>query len=258
MRIEVVGFTQHEQVLIASIFKAVNTFEKWHPGQSQRPDCVLLDTDDEAGRMWCDRERADPSGSPIFAVGGEIRNKLHVIAHQQRPLRWGELLQALNSSLTQTCQGTPREKSYPSFTTHPFSNGIDDTASIFRKTRKRFNTVRAVLVVNPNPVGWRHITATLANSGYRVDHVSTGSGAMTLLAEHRYNCLIVETRLPDMDGFQLCKLVKKIQDERRRTRTIIVTTSPKPLDRLRSTLAGCDAFLGKPVHPDELELVLTM
>lgn len=35
-------------------------------------------------------------------------------------------------------------------------------------------TVGAVLVVNPNPIGWRHVSAEVANLEYRVDPESQG------------------------------------------------------------------------------------
>jgi twitching motility two-component system response regulator PilG len=118
-----------------------------------------------------------------------------------------------------------------------------------------FKTIGAVLVVNPKPTGWRHITAEVASLGYRVDHVSTGAAAALLLANFRYNCVIVETQLPDQDGFDLCKFLRK-QGGRRRTASIIVSTSRNPLDRIKSKYAGCDAFISTPVDRNELARTL--
>jgi CheY-like chemotaxis protein len=118
-----------------------------------------------------------------------------------------------------------------------------------------YKTVGAVLVVNPKPTGWRHITAEVASLGYRVDHVSTGAAAALLLANFRYNCVIVETQLPDQEGFELCKMLKKTQG-RRRTASIILSTSRNPLDRIKSKYVGCDAFISTPIDRDELARTL--
>jgi two-component system cell cycle response regulator len=114
-----------------------------------------------------------------------------------------------------------------------------------------FKTQPAVLVVDPDPTGGQYVSGKLAGSGYRVDYAATAAEAIKLLATHRYNCAILETRLPDSDGFDICKMLKE-SDNRRRTASIILTTSRNPIDRLRGTMAGCDAYLSKPVRPEKL------
>jgi twitching motility two-component system response regulator PilG len=254
LHIEVVGFTERERTLLAAFFEATNTFQAWQPDEQRDPDCILLDIENEAGRMCCDRELRRPSGAPVITIGGNIVRRFPVVAQLSRPLRWTELMPTLDRALQPYCDTLyeQAEESAPKF---PRSTAEFDLAANCYKTGRKFKTVPAVLIVNPNPVGWRYITGKLTDSGYQVDHVSTGAKAISLMMEHRYNCIIAETELPDTDGFSLCKLARQSND-RRRPAAIILTTSPRPLDRIRGALAGCNAFISKPVGPEKLTAIL--
>jgi CheY-like chemotaxis protein len=254
LHIEVVGFTDRERTLFGAFFKATNTFQAWEPDEKRNPDCILLDLENEAGRMCCERELRYPSGPPVITVGGNIQRKFPVVAQLPRPLRWTELMQTLDRALQPYCD-TLYEQAEATSPNLGFSTESFDAAAESYKTRKKFKTRPSVLVVNPNPIGWRYITAKLTDAGYQVDHVSTGAKAISLMMEHRYNCIIAETELPDTDGFSLCRLAKQSSD-RRRIAAIILTTNPKPLDRIRGALAGCNAFISKPIDPERLTTIV--
>jgi CheY-like chemotaxis protein len=254
LHIEIVGFTERERTLFSAFFKATNTFQAWLPDEQRNPDCILLDIENEAGRMCCERELRYPSGPPVITVGGNIARKFPVVAQLPRPLRWTELMQTLDLALQPYCDML-YEKAEETSPNLGFSTESFDASAKAFKTRKKYKTVPAVLVVNPNPIGWRFITAKLTDAGYQVDHVSTGAKAISLMMEHRYNCIIAETELPDTDGFALCKLAKQSND-RRRIAAIILTMNPKPLDRIRGALAGCNAFISKPIDPEKLTTIV--
>lgn len=252
---EIVGFSEHERALIASLFKATRTFTEWQPAAQPRPDCVLLNTDSEAGRRWRRRDLASPSGASIIAVGSEDEKELLVLAQLQSPLRSGQLLRTLNHKVLPFYGDALEQADGFSPTRSGFTDSMLLPGDCEQTTPKPVITKPSVLVINPNPVGWRYVSAKLTLSGYEVDHVSTGVRAMKLLEGHRYNGVILEPRLPDMDGYELCKLVKDRTD-RPDTALIILTSSKNPLDRVRGTLAGCDAYLAKPMQKGALDSVM--
>lgn len=250
--VALVGFDQHERTLLASLFSVSSAFgshayREWKPDQKPRPDCVLLDREEQSE----DLEQGDASAVSVAVGGTKAEENPPVVMRIHRPFRCSEILQMLDNAIAiwrhhdSTCDASNASAA----TLHLSSGGVDADAAV--KPCKRFKTAPAVLVINPNPVGWRYITARLAESGYRVDHVSSGERALTLLAEYRYNGIILEPMLPDMDGFEICKLVKRSGD-RRRTSTIILTTSRNPVDRIRGTAVGCDAFFSRPIYQEQL------
>ncbi|MEN3293766.1 MAG: two-component system, cell cycle response regulator [Burkholderiales bacterium] len=276
--IALVGFNDRERLLMNSLFKVSGTYREWQEDSKAQPDYVLMDVDAETGRACADRELEHPSGSPIVAVGAEVTGK-SIAAYIPRPFRWADVLNTLANVSRSVHPSTDREAGAKPVERKPLvdifsGNGIPDAPAALidelagdsshisisdlpdaGEKPRIYKTVGAVLVVNPNPKGWRHVSAEVANLGYRVDHVSTGAAAALLLANFRYNCVIVETQLPDQEGFDLCKLLRKTQG-RRRTATIVLTTSSNPIDRIKSKYVGCDAFISKPIDREELARTL--
>jgi CheY-like chemotaxis protein len=276
--IALVGFNDRERLLMNSVFKISGTYREWQQDRKAQPDCVLMDVDEETGRACADRDLEHPSGSPIIAVGSEVSGK-SIVAFIPRPFRWTDILNALAtvtkaqhrdgdvemdgfSSAPETLMFVPPPAGLSEEPPAPRDDllsdsdkfSIADDLAAAGKPRV-YKTVGAVLVVNPNPKGWRHVSAEVASLGYRVDHVSTGAAAALLVAHFRYNCVIVETQLPDQEGFDLCKSLKRLGG-RRRIATIILTTSRNPIDRIKSKYVGVDAFLSTPIDREELARTL--
>jgi CheY-like chemotaxis protein len=272
--IALVGFSDHERLVMNSLFKVSGAYREWQDDQRTQPHCVLMDVDEETGRACADMELEHPTGAPIVSIGTEVAGK-SIAAHIPRPFRWVDILNTLASvtkskhepadpgmdlspatilALTEKPSNTIIPDVAPAAPAPAEYKSSTSTAAI-RKGVRVYKTIGAVLVVNPNPKGWRHISAEVASLGYRVDHVSTGAAAALLLANFRYNCVILETQLPDQEGFELCSLLKKTEG-RRRTATIILTNSRSPIDRIKSKYVGVDAFISKPVNRDELAKTL--
>ena len=258
VEVELIGFTQRDRLLFASLFKVSEmrlfNYLEWKPVSERGPVCLLIDVDHEDHRMRCDKEHVQPSGIPIIAIGDKVPPTIKPAAHIKRPIRWAEILHTLDTTLWQAAKPNepmPNEKSEVLSDAENELEVQQIDPWYKRDEAKEFKSDPAVLVIDPDPSGGDYIRTKLIGSGYRVDHVATGTEAFALLAKSRYNCVILETQLPDKDGFEICNLLKQRQD-RRRTASIILTASQNPLDRMRGALAGCDAFLNKPVKPDQL------
>lgn len=57
--------------------------------------------------------------------------------------------------------------------------------------------------------------------------------------------------MPGVDGYQVCKLIKS-KRAASKTAVIMLTSKGSPFDRIRGAMAGCDAYLTKPVDEDKL------
>jgi two-component system cell cycle response regulator len=251
MSIALVGFDRHDHTVLKSLFKISGIYHEWESSSLTRPDCILLDADQDEAHFWYDEEMQNRSGVPIVTVGTVSLG--NAVTHIPRPFRWGQVLETLELAIEQSRQGRSDSLKALSTTLDGPSSGASDPASALLP--RIYNTMPAALIVNPNPKGWRYVTGELARRGYRVDHVSSGAAAVLLLANFRYNLVFVETHLPDEDGVGICRMLKQAHG-RRRIAAIILSTNRKAVDRIRGKFAGCDAFISTPVDPDELRRTL--
>ncbi|HEU4622700.1 MAG TPA: response regulator [Burkholderiaceae bacterium] len=114
-----------------------------------------------------------------------------------------------------------------------------------------FQTDAAVLVVEPDIAARRYMAAKFIDLKYRVDFAESGEQAMELIRTHRYNAIFLETALPGVDGFEVCRAVKGRPD-RRRIAVIFVTHRNSTVERVKGAMAGCDAYLTKPIDQEKL------
>jgi twitching motility two-component system response regulator PilG len=64
--------------------------------------------------------------------------------------------------------------------------------------------------------------------------------------------------MPGIVGYEGCRRIKAgPSSERRPTPIVMLTSKASPFDRIRGKMAGCDAYLTKPVDPTQLYEVLT-
>lgn len=95
------------------------------------------------------------------------------------------------------------------------------------------------------------LTTCIAGSGYRVQGAGTLHEAEILLAEP-FDLLILDINLPDGSGMELCRRLRP----HIRAGIIICTGRSERSLRISGLKDGADAYLVKPVDPEELEATL--
>lgn len=112
---------------------------------------------------------------------------------------------------------------------------------------------KTILVVDDDKSILRTFTRILQKSGYEIDVAETGKEAMEKAENRRYDLALVDIRLPDMDGTELlAKLKKPLQH----TVKIMITGFPSLETGVKALDEGADAYLVKPVKPQELLVLL--
>jgi len=109
---------------------------------------------------------------------------------------------------------------------------------------------RTALVVEDNELTLEVLHYALEGAGFATSAVDRGSSAMMMLVEHRFDVLVVDINLPDMNGLSICESARKhYQDQV----AIVVITGLEIGRRGLAALQVCaDDFLGKPFELDEL------
>jgi len=108
-----------------------------------------------------------------------------------------------------------------------------------------------ILLVDDEPAVVQVATLWLTDTGYSVDSARDGREAVTAIKHDCPNIMIVDWKMPNMDGIELCRWVR--QETLPRNVYILFLTARAEVDDVVEALsAGADDFLSKPVMKDEL------
>ena len=110
---------------------------------------------------------------------------------------------------------------------------------------------RTVLVVDDSPTVRKLVAMTLEKNGYRVVSAYDGVAAIREIAEHNPALILMDVNMPRMDGYQLCKLVRK-HEATRHIPVLMLSGKDGVFDRLRGKMVGCSGYVPKPFVPEEL------
>ncbi|GAB3793439.1 response regulator [Nocardioides ungokensis] len=114
-----------------------------------------------------------------------------------------------------------------------------------------------VLVVEDNQVNQMVATGLLETLGCEVEVVTDGAEAVQRLAdEHDFDVVLMDCRMPRLDGFDATRAIRAQEPEGRRVPIIAMTASALEGERERCLAAGMDDFLSKPVNANDLERVV--
>ncbi len=98
-------------------------------------------------------------------------------------------------------------------------------------------------------------TAVLARLGLTCERARTGAEALTLFAEKRFNIVLLDRNLPDMDGTAVAQKMRELEADGQGALLLAVTAYCTAEDRQLCLDAGMDAFVGKPLTPQKLRKV---
>lgn len=91
----------------------------------------------------------------------------------------------------------------------------------------------------------------------KVDKANSGQQALTLLATRRYDAVLMDVLMPDMDGMETTRRMRSSADTRVQTVPVLGLTAYHQGDTLSKCLAaGMQAVLTKPIEPEQLGLQL--
>lgn len=113
-----------------------------------------------------------------------------------------------------------------------------------------------VLVVEDHPVNQRVAAAMLEHLGYDVDVVGDGAEAVKAAIATRYQYVLMDCQLPDVDGFEAAVAIRSAERAGNRIPIIAVSGSVMNVDRERCIAAGMNDYLTKPLSIDSLAAVL--
>ncbi len=114
-----------------------------------------------------------------------------------------------------------------------------------------------ILVVEDDQALTNFLKALLETSGYRVQTEGTGLGALRAVEHGHPHLVVLDLRLPDMSGYDVCKQLRQ-SFHPWALPILMLTGMDRPADQLRGYAHGADAYLTKPCDPPELLHVVSL
>jgi len=108
--------------------------------------------------------------------------------------------------------------------------------------------VQTVLVVEDETSIASFVALYLKNAGYRIGTVGTGKDALERVASEEPDLVVLDLMLPDMDGLEVCKRIRKGSD----VPILMLTARDEDVDKIIGLEVGADDYLTKPFNPREL------
>jgi len=246
--VAMIGIPEHERSILKNIFKlSLYRTQTYIIAAADEPgQIVLVNADDpRALAEW------QALGSKPAAVSGEQQSlplplpavmiakdnpPAETLYHIRRPFVASRVLKVLdqltNNELGFNPQGEDLTQPITPLDEEPLALVVDDS-----------RTVR------------KQIQLELKAFGIQVDTADSGEDALELLDLNRYDLVFLDIMLPGIDGYQVCKYIKKNRLNRA-TPVIIISGKSSTFDRVRAALAGCDTFLAKPVKKDAFQKIV--
>ena len=130
-----------------------------------------------------------------------------------------------------------------------------------------------ILLVDDDPINQMVAVGLLRRRGWEATAAANGKEALKVLAQQRFDLILMDLQMPELDGFQTASIIRQNEAGpppeasaretalamRETTRSssghipiIALTTASQPGVREKCLAAGMDDFLNKPVNPREL------
>ncbi len=174
-----------------------------------------------------------------------------IAAYLTKPIRQSLLFECLNVVLGSTSESAASIAQPPPIITR----------HSLMETQKRSRPL--ILVVEDNPVNQKIAAKMIEKLGYLVNVAANGREAVESLARIPYALIFMDCQMPEMDGFEATRLIRKQEASLRQAAgklshlpIIAMTANAMQEDRDRCLEAGMDDFLSKPIVSKSLAAVL--
>lgn len=232
VKLLVQGFTQSERQLLDAIIllsqRRQLRIDLLDNADGESADVVMIDAADAEAKKWARTQPWLERKAVIWVDAPDSPGRTTV----QRPIHWSALPVLLAKWLELTPAGETGEACAA-----PGNN--------------------SVLVVDDSMAVRAQLRALLEARGLTVADVDSAEAAFQAADASRYACVLMDVLMPGMDGYEACRRIKANTYGGARPNVVMLTSKTSPFDRIRGKMAGCDAYLTKPVDPDHLYQVIS-
>jgi PAS domain S-box-containing protein len=173
---------------------------------------------------------------------GAMARAAGIAAYLTRPIRQSQLFDCLTTVVSNS----------------------SNSSAVFAPTLVTKHTLREakpmsnklILLAEDNIVNQKVAVRQLAKLGYRADAVANGREAIEALTRIRYDLVLMDCQMPEMDGYEATTEIRRREGAAKHTPIVAMTAHALSGDREKSIAAGMDDHITKPVKQEELARVL--
>ena len=235
----VLGFTSIEQALIANICKLTQVrmnrgnevscrFKIADINSDQPFDILLIDVDTVDTAQIQQWVKSGQSKATLLLIGKTVQAN-HYNGHYTLPRsRLGGLLLRQLDKIAATF--------------------IEHQTAAAKKSKH-------CLVIDDSQLVRAQMALILSEYDATAEFAEDAETGLRMAQKESYDLIFLDIMLPEMDGYQACKLLK--DDPRTNSMPVVMLTSKRSsFNRMRGALVGCDKYLVKPIDPEQVQQVL--
>src|SRR5262249_16694588 len=128
------------------------------------------------------------------------------------------------------------------------------TRHIDEKTAEKFPL--RILIAEDNTVNQKMAQQLLKRMGYRADLAANGLEALDAAARQRYDVILMDVQMPEMDGLEASREICRRYPKDNRPVIIAMTAGAMQGDKEKCLAAGMDGYISKPIDIGELSATL--
>jgi twitching motility two-component system response regulator PilG len=232
LKLFVHGFSQSERQMLEAIVKLSQRRQPpltlLSETEAENADVVMIDCADIQTKKWANNQPWLKNKIVIRVDAAESFGRIVV----KRPIQWPALPMLLARVLEQA----------------PI-NSIAAQASTAKNN--------SVLVVDDSLAVRAQLRSLLEPHGLAVTEVDSAENAIKAAAASSYACILMDVLMPGIDGYEACRHIKSNTQGGNKSNVVMLTSRTSPFDRIKGKMAGCDAYLTKPIDPNYLREVIS-
>jgi len=128
---------------------------------------------------------------------------------------------------------------------------VSESVTADESTSKVFK----IMVIDDSKTIRRTAETLLKKVGFEVILATDGFEALSMIADHQPDLILLDIMMPRLDGYQTCALIKHHRVFRR-TPVIMLSSKDGLFDRARGRVVGSDNYITKPFTREELLSVI--
>jgi two-component system sensor histidine kinase/response regulator len=182
----------------------------------------------------------------------QISREMGIAAYLQKPVRQSQLYNCLVKVIA--------EKSVNADTSQLSRLIEQNSSSVATASPKSERETAAakvrILVAEDNVINREVAFSQLQSLGYSTDMVINGREAVEAVKNQKYNVVLMDCQMPEMDGFEATAEIRRLEGESNHTVIIAMTAHALEGEREKCLAAGMDDYLSKPVKIETLREML--